>query len=226
MANKNSSKGFNDKANEFLGIIVFAMILVAIILYIVYKFITEILIPVLIVLFFAGVALIGTVLLVRILAHLFAYLTLEKRCRRKIAVLSENISQLDEYLSATIQRGLAGDAELQRRSVRREELIAQRQNAATALADHLADKLDKVNRSQSRLSRKVARHANDKLLQKLERKNNEAALLEVEIERLKSEYDIEPDPAFERKERKYPRLSSFDRFVSSRFNRTQDHAWQ
>ncbi len=230
MGNKNSSNGINDKVKEFLATIVVAIIVIYIILYLIYKFITEILIPILIGLFLIALALILTILLVRVLAHLFSYLTLEKRCGRKISDLSEKVSQLDAYISAAGQRipdlsarqRSAAEAELRERDITLEALKIKRRNIATALADHLADKLDGVNRSRNKILRKIDRHESDKLKQKLEKKDEKVSILEAEIERLKIEYYIEPDPAFERKERKYPIISGFDRLVSSLFNRERD----
>jgi hypothetical protein len=229
MSDKNSSKSFSDKSNEFFGAIVFGIIVIAIVLYIIYKLIVEIIIPVLIVVFLVAVAFVLAVVLVRVLAHLFAYLTLENRCRRKLATLSEKVSQLDAYVSTAeerisdwpSQRRHAVEAELQQLATKREKMNDQIQNTATALADHLADKLDGINKSRTKILRKIDRGGSEKLSRKLEKREGEASLLEAEIERLRTEYYIEPDPAFERKVRKYPTLSKFDRFVASRFNRSQ-----
>lgn len=226
MGNKSTSNGINDRFKEFLGLVVLAIVIIWVILYLIYKLITEILIPILIGLFFIALGLALTTLLIRVLAHLFAYLTLERRCRTKLAALGEKISQLDAYISSAGQRiadmpiseRLAAERELRQRDVKYAELQAQKRNVATALADHLSDKLDGVDRSRQRLSRKLDKHESDKLRDKLKRKDEKASLLGAEIERLKNKYYVEPDPAFERKERKYPWISAFDRFVASRFN--------
>jgi DNA anti-recombination protein RmuC len=117
------------------------------------------------------------------------------------------------------QRQFTAKEELGRLGIAREELIVQVQNTATALADHLADKLDAVNRSRNKTLRKIQRRPSDKLNQKHEKEDKKAAPLVSELERLKLDYYIEADPAFKRKERKYPLISAFDSYVSSLFNK-------
>jgi hypothetical protein len=227
MSNQNASKDLNDQIKEFLGLIVLAIIVIFVVLFLIYKFITEILIPILIGLFLLALGLVLTIISVRVLAHLFAYFTLEKRCRRKLAALTGKVSQLDESEATMVermstwpdQRQFTAKAELGRLGIARDELNNQIQNTATALADHLADKLDAVNRSRNKTLRKIQRRPSDKLNQKQEKEDKKAAHFVSELERLELEYYIEPDPAFKRKERKYPLISAFDSYVSSLFNK-------
>lgn len=227
MGNKNSSKGLNDRINDFTGAVVAMFVAICIILYIIYKFITEVLIPFLIGVFLIAVALVLTIFLARLLVQLIAYLTLERRCRRRIAALSKNLSQLRANDFDTRQRiagwpdaqRLSAEASLRQRAETASELTAQRQNAAIALADHLADRLARVDKARRRASRKLTADVSDKLNRKLDKKNGEAALLGLRIDRLRNRYYIEPDPAFERKRRKYPAISEFDRFVSDSLRR-------
>lgn len=223
----NTPNGINDRFKEFLGLIVVGIVVIWIALSLIYKLITDVLIPILVGLLIIALVLGLATLLARGFAHLFAYLTLEKRCRRKIAGLNEKISQLEGYISDAGQRipGLpphqksAAQVELRKREGTREALETERRNIATALADHLSDKLDGVNHTRDKLSRKIESGGGDKLRRKLEEADEEASLLREEIEGLKTDYYAEPDPAFERKERKYPIISAFDRFVFSFVNR-------
>ncbi len=196
MASKNHSKSFADQIGEFAGAIVVAVIVFAIILYAIYKFITEILIPVLIGLFLIALTLVLTTLLIRVCAQLWAWLTLEKRCRRKIAALDREILDLDENI-ATIkermedwpaqQRRIA-ETDLRQRVETRDERHVKLHASATALADHLADRLDSVNRSRRRTAHRIEKQASEELKQKLQDKDARASVLEEELKQLRIQY--------------------------------------
>ena len=70
-----------------------------------------------------------------------------------------------------------------------------------------------MNNSRYRLAHKIEKQANDKFIQRLEKKDKEAVLLERQIEELKADYRTPPVHVSERKERMYPIISRFDRFV-------------
>lgn len=226
MGNKNTPKGINERFKEFLGLVVLAIIILFVIVRLIIEFITNYVIPAVIGLFLIILGLVVTVLLIRVFTHLFSRLTLEKRFRRKRGGLNEKVSQLDAYVSSAEQRipallateRSAVEAGVKDRKAKKEELLAERRDIATVLADHLEDRLDRVKGSRESLRRKLNGHGNDKLTEKLKRRNEEASALENEINILWTEYRAVPDPAFERKRRKYPWISAFDRFVASRFN--------
>jgi hypothetical protein len=217
-----SNKSFNEQAKGFLGIVVAAIVLIFIVVKIIYWVVTEYVIPFLIGLFLFGLALLLGIILVRLFAKLVAYLTLRRRRRQQIASLSEEISQLEKHVLVTNKRGIADGARLRSLGITGREKYAEQQNAATALADHLQNELDGLNKARARIERKIERRASDKLSRKLEKVNRRTVPLETEIEQLKNNHDIEPDPAFKRKERMYPMISGFDSFISSRFKRNWD----
>ncbi len=215
-------KSLADDIRNLVGAIIIAFFVIAIVLYAIVKFITEILLPLLVGLFLIVVAVVLIVISGRLLAHLIAYLTLRKRARRKIVALSKKIFQLN-VTDSTLRKQMSAwpsdhvhaiKSDLHRHATTREELEAKRKNVATALANHLANRLDKVNRSQRRLRAKTAAGVSNELSEKLVKKNRKAALLEIRINRLKARYHIEPDPAFERGERMYPMIKGFDRVIS------------
>jgi len=222
-----ADKSAADKISDFTGAIIVLFFVIACIFFMILRFIKEILIPFLIGLFFVLLGVVLAITLVRLLVHLIAYLTFKKRSRLKIAALSKQIFELDAHDSTRQQRMSdwptrerhANQARLQQHALTREELNTKRQNRATALADYLANRLETVNRSRRKLARKTAAGVNVNLSQKLARQDTEASLLEVKINRLRRRYYIEPDPAFERKERMYPVISGFDRFVSNGLKR-------